>query len=180
MLHLGCGLRRVEGFLNVDVTGSEHDIDLAGGELPWADASFDVVVSQQVIEHLEVEAELMPLLRELARVLIPGGEAWLACPDMESICRSYLQDGGRALLADRKKRWPDFTLRLPPQHMVNVLFHQAGEHINLFDFELLSWLLRDAGFAEVKRVAESDLLARFPAFPGRDDDEFSLYVKATR
>ncbi len=174
-LHLGCGKRRVPGFLNVDVAGSELDLDFGAGALPFEDGAFDVVVSQQVIEHLELETELLPLLRDLVRVLAPGGQALLACPDMESICRSYLADGGAALLADRRKRWPDFDLAgLPPSHMLNALFHQAGEHVNLFDFTLLSHVLRKAGFARVERIRETDLLAQFPAFPVRDDVEFSL------
>jgi len=180
-LHLGCGKRRVPGFLNVDVVGSEMDLDFASGALPFVAGAFDAVVSQQVIEHLELESELVPLLRELARVLSPGGEAWLACPDMESICRSYLADGGAALLADRKKRWPDFEMKgLPPSQMVNVLVHQAGEHVNLFDFPLLASVLKDAGFSSVERVREGELLARFPEMPVRDDDDFSLYVRALR
>ncbi len=180
-LHLGCGRRFVPGFLNVDVAGSEFDVDLASGALPWLDGSFDAVVSQQVIEHLDLEAELVPLLADLGRVLRSGGEAWLACPDMEAVCRSYLQDGGQALLADRVKRWPTFELGpFPPSQMVNVVFHQAGDHANLFDFSLLTRLLEAAGFAQVDRVREADLLARFPAFPKRDDDDFSLYVRATK
>ena len=180
LLHLGCGARRVPGFLNVDVVASEHDVDLGGGKLPWVSASFEAVVAQQVIEHLELESELMPLLREIVRVLAPGGQAWLACPDMERVCRSYLADGGESLLADRVKRWPSFELRTPSQHMVNEVFHQSGEHVNLFDFALLSWVLRQAGFTAVRRVTEQDLLERFPQFPVRSDDEFGLYVCATR
>jgi len=180
-LHLGCGRRLVTGFVNVDVTGSDYDIDISSGRLPWLDGSFDTIVSQQVIEHLELESELLPLLSELTRVLVPGGDAWLACPDMERICRSYLADGGRALLADRQKRWPGFTLNgLPTQQMMNVLFHQAGEHVNLFDFPLLRHLLLESGFAKVERVSETDLLSSFPEMPRRDDDEFSLYVRASR
>src|SRR5687768_16380409 len=60
-LHLGCGRRRVEGWLNVDLSGSDLDIDLAS-KLPWRDQQFSVVVSQQVIEHLELHRELIPLL----------------------------------------------------------------------------------------------------------------------
>lgn len=181
MLHLGCGGRRVPGFVNADVTNSDWDIDLASGRLPWVDGAFDRVVSQQVIEHLELDSQLKPLLKEIVRVLAPGGEAWLTCPDMEAICRSYLADGGATLLKDRQKRWPDFSLNgLPAQHMVNVLFHQAGEHVNLFDMPLLEHILKEAGFARVDRVKESDLLERFPGFPLRDDDDISLVVRATK
>jgi predicted SAM-dependent methyltransferase len=181
LLHLGCGKRRIAGFLNVDVAGSDYDIDLTSGKLPWVDAAFDVVVAQQVIEHLDLEHELPDLLAEILRVLRPGGQVWLSCPDMERVCRAYLTDAGASLLRDRRKRWPDFSLgEMPPQQMVNVVFHQSGEHLNLFDYSLLAWLLRSKGFANPERVAEADLLRRFPEFPLRDDDDISLYVRAEK
>lgn len=180
-LHFGCGKRRVSGWLNVDVRGSDLDLDLTSGSLPFEDNQFEVAAAQQFIEHLDLESELEPLLDELARVLRPGAELWVSCPDMERVCRSYLADGGDALLQDRRSRWPEFSLGgLPAGHMVNVVFHQAGEHRNLFDFRLLSWLLDRHGFEAAERVDEPTFLARFPEFPHRNDDAFSLYVRAKR
>ena len=49
-----------------------------GTALPFADTSFDVVVSNHVIEHLDDAAVHM---RELARVLRPGGLVYLATPN---------------------------------------------------------------------------------------------------
>lgn len=48
---------------------------IADGKLPFSDATFDVVISNMVFEH--VEQPLQPL-EEIARVLKPGG-AFLAC-----------------------------------------------------------------------------------------------------
>jgi SAM-dependent methyltransferase len=42
-------------------------------ELPFADGSFDVVVSLSTLDHFQTEAELGASLRELGRVLRPGG-----------------------------------------------------------------------------------------------------------
>lgn len=180
-LHFGCGRRKVPGWLNVDVAGSDMDLDLCSGSLPFADAVFDVAAAQQFIEHLDLDSELAPLLDELYRVIKPGGDLWVSCPDMESTCRSYLSDGGKALLRDRQSRWPDFDLGgKPPQHMLNVVFHQAGEHINLYDFALLSWVLEQHGFVDCERVNEAKFLASFPEFPVRADDEFTLSVRARR
>ncbi len=180
-LHFGCGKRRVPGWLNVDVAGSDLDVDLSSGLLPFEDAQFEVAVAQQFIEHLDLESELDPLVAELARVVRAGGHLWVSCPDMERICRSYLADGGDALLRDRRSRWPEFTLgELPARQMVNVVFHQAGEHRNLFDLRLLSWLLDRHGFGEIERVDEATFLAAYPEFPVRKDDEFSLFVRAKR
>ncbi len=178
-LHMGCGTIHVEGWLNVDLYGSDCDVDLAGGWLPWMDNVFDAVVSQHVIEHLELETEVLPLLRELRRVLKPGAEIWLSCPDIEKICRSYQEHEMRDLLEDRRKRWPDFPFgEMPTSHLMNHLFCQEGGHRNLFDFALMEWTLEQAGFVDVHRVEEADLLERFPAFPAREDDAQSLYARA--
>lgn len=47
-------------------------------QLPFADASFDVVVSFETLEHLAAQEQL---LREFSRVLVPGGVLVLSSPD---------------------------------------------------------------------------------------------------
>lgn len=50
----------------------------SGFDLPFADATFDLVTSFQVLEHVP---DAIPFLRELARVVRPGGEVILATPN---------------------------------------------------------------------------------------------------
>jgi ubiquinone/menaquinone biosynthesis C-methylase UbiE len=52
-----------------------------GTQVPFEDGSFDVVVSNHVIEHVGDRAEQLRHLRELRRVLRPGGWAYLAMPN---------------------------------------------------------------------------------------------------
>jgi SAM-dependent methyltransferase len=52
-----------------------------GTEVPFGDASFDVVISNHVIEHVGDRSEQLRHLRELRRVLRPGGWAYLAMPN---------------------------------------------------------------------------------------------------
>ncbi len=52
-----------------------------GTEVPFEDESFDVVISNHVIEHVGDRAEQLHHLRELRRVLRPGGWAYLAMPN---------------------------------------------------------------------------------------------------
>ncbi|MBI1286901.1 MAG: methyltransferase domain-containing protein [Flavobacteriales bacterium] len=180
-LHLGCGRRKVTGFLNADIMGSDFDMDFGVGVLPLPSDHFEAIVSQEVIEHLELTQELIPLLRELKRILKSGGELWLSCPDMQKVCANYMKDKGVALLEDRKKRIPDFDLGdMPVQHIINHLFHQDGEHKNLYDFELLEWAIKKAGFSDIKEIDEATLLKRFPEFPPRNDGFVCMYVKAVK
>jgi predicted SAM-dependent methyltransferase len=177
-LHLGCGSRHVPGWLNADVAGSDCDTDFTR-RLPWKAGSFSAVVSQHVVEHLELFGELLPVLSELRRVVRPGGEIWLSCPDMEKICRLYSSGHADELVAHRMSRDGRYSTQgAPSQQIVNDLFHQWGTHKNLFDFGLLKWALESAGFSGVRRVSEADLLERFPGFPARRDDLVTLYVAA--
>jgi predicted SAM-dependent methyltransferase len=181
-LHLGCGGRRVAGWLNVDVAGGDAQVDLAAGRLPWEDACFDAIVAQHVVEHLDLMSELIPLLAECRRVTRPGGEIWLSCPDLERACRSYLEHKGQDLIDDRLTR-PHGDLGLdnvPSQQMVNEVFHQGGEHKNLFDLELLTWALGRGGLPGARRTTEREFLQRFPEFPRRNDDYHSIYVLARK
>ena len=62
-----------------DARRSPHDIALvraSGTALPLADDAFDVVLCGHVVKHLEDDA-LLELLREIRRVLTPGGIALL-------------------------------------------------------------------------------------------------------
>ena len=182
-LHLGCGNRKINGWLNVDVSNSDYNLDLSSGKLPWEDNVFQYVVSQHLIEHLiehlKLENELLPLISEIARVMKNGGEIWLSTPDLEKICNSYSKDKARGLIADRKTRYPKFNMdNIPPQHFINKLFHQSGQHKNLFDFEMIVWMLEKNSFVDCKKITEAELLSRLPNFPKRNDDFQSVYVTA--
>lgn len=180
-LHFGCGQRKLSGWLNVDLINSDYDIDLSCGYLPFESNYFEVAVSQHVVEHLEIQLELIPLLQELHRTLQARGEIWLSCPDMQKVCEQYTIDYGAGLLADRNKRFPYFTMKdMPVQQIVNDLFHQNGEHKNLFDFDLLEYILLKTGFHSVKRWGEGTFRQRFPEFHHRNDDFVSLYVSAIK
>lgn len=179
-LHFGCGSRRVDGWLNVDVLDSEWDVDLTA-KLPWVDDAFTLIVGQQVIEHLDLIQELPGLLAELKRVLSHGGVLWLACPDMKKICEAYMLDRGQKILSGRMERYPlAWYGRLPSQQIINEFFNQGGEHKNLFDFELLSFLVKQAGFSACFEESEDSFLASVPGFPSRNDNDVSIYVKCVK
>lgn len=181
LFHLGCGDRHLEGWLNVDLWDSDINLDIANGVLPFENNHFEAVVSQHVIEHLTIEDELIPLLKECYRTMKDGAEIWLSTPDMEKVSRSYIEHQSTDMVKDRQARLPHWNLGgLPDQHFMNDMFHQELEHRNLFDLGLLTWTLNQAGFSKVERMDEKALLDRFPAFPPRNDDYQSIYVKAIK
>jgi len=97
------------------------------------------------------------------------------------VSRSYIEHQSTDMVKDRQARLPHWNLGgLPDQHFMNDMFHQELEHRNLFDLGLLTWTLNQAGFSKVERMDEKALLDRFPAFPPRNDDYQSIYVKAIK
>ncbi len=84
LLDIGCGSKPYLEFTQPWVTeyvGLEHEarpgVDVVGlaDDLPFPDASFDAVLCSQVLEHVEEPAAV---IREISRVLRPGGVLFLS------------------------------------------------------------------------------------------------------
>lgn len=58
------------------------EVDLEGGRFPWADESVDVVVVNQVFEHLK---NVWIPMSEIARVIAPGGTLVFSVPNLASL-----------------------------------------------------------------------------------------------
>lgn len=92
VLDVGCGHKpyralcgpRVTEYTGVDREGSDADADVRAEawSLPFDDGSFDAVVSFQVLEHLR---DPSACVREMARVLRPGGRVVLTAPGVWSL-----------------------------------------------------------------------------------------------
>lgn len=67
-------------------------VDLETERLPWPDASADVVVCNQVLEHLK---NIWLPMAEMHRVLRPGGHAVLSVPNLASLHNRVLLGLGR-------------------------------------------------------------------------------------
>lgn len=106
----------------------------AGMRLPYADATFDVACSIEVIEHLE---DQFHLVRELHRILRAGGRALVTTPNLLSI--------NSRLRFLRTGFWQLFD---PLPLNVHDPVHLAG-HIHPITFYYLAYLFHRAGFTDV-------------------------------
>lgn len=90
LLDVGCGSAWLSGHFPRYVGVDDHpeafadtDARVVRGDvtrLPFADGSFDAVVCKDVIEHVP---DARVVIREVARVLKPGGRVFLSAPDAQ-------------------------------------------------------------------------------------------------
>jgi predicted SAM-dependent methyltransferase len=82
-LNLGCGHDIRPGWVNLDSAKIEgvdvvHDIERL--PLPFKDGEFDEILCNDVLEHVEY----IPVLRDLHRILKPGGKLTIRVPHFTS------------------------------------------------------------------------------------------------
>jgi predicted SAM-dependent methyltransferase len=101
-LNLGCGERFHADWINIDLVPRGPGVlahDLSTG-IPFAEASVDAVYNAAVLEHIR-RNDVPNFLREIYRVLKPGGIVRIGVPDLETICRLYLQKLASALAGEQ-------------------------------------------------------------------------------
>src|SRR5712664_2349080 len=102
-LNLGCGERFHPDWINLDLAAGQSNVishDLARG-IPFAAESVDVVYHAALFEHIR-RGDAANFLRETHRVLKPGGIVRVGVPDLEKICRTYLEKLEAALAGDKE------------------------------------------------------------------------------
>ena len=84
VLNLGCGRKRVEGAINLDVThatGPDVLHDLNRRPWPFPDGKFAEVIAHDVIEHLD---DVLATFEEIHRVCRDGASVKIAVPHFSS------------------------------------------------------------------------------------------------
>jgi predicted SAM-dependent methyltransferase len=97
-LQIGSGPKRIDGWLNSDLISGDIHLDLEA-RLPFSDGTLAYVFGEHVIGSLS-EHGGEELMKELFRVLRPGGVLRLTTPDLRKLIAIYLDDNPVVSLAD--------------------------------------------------------------------------------
>lgn len=131
------------------VDGRSHFVQLdATRPLPFADGAFKWVYAEHFIEHITLR-QGVAWLKEVRRILEPGGFARLTTPDLRRYATAYAS-GDEAFFAAHRQRMLHFGF--PPMEtrktwMVNQIFQFWG-HRWVYDVDELRYAAAQAGFAE--------------------------------
>lgn len=188
-LNLGCGPHCVPGWLNADKFAPEADVYLDVEEpFPFADAQFELVYSEHMLEHVPVDA-VPGVLHEIHRVVRPGGVCRITVPDLELHARRYVE-GDRAFSdailrsfdAKRERRPEKYWLvRSPGGAFMSRACSRFYGHQWMYDFETLGSCLEEVGFTKVEKCRFGESLSPHAAALDLEERVFeTLYVDAVR
>jgi predicted SAM-dependent methyltransferase len=160
-LHLGCGNNLLSGWLNSDLEPSSRRairIDVTK-RFPFADATFDYVFSEHMIEHIPY-AKGMLMLRECFRVTKPGGRIRISTPDLTFLMQIRRRE--KSELQQAYIRWatehfiPDAPV-YDETFVINNFVRNWG-HAFIYDERVMRYSLAQAGFGNILRcdLRESD------------------------
>ncbi len=149
-LNLGCGENYEEGYCNADFYPFNALRRLMGGKpkrvdwqvdirypLKCKDEFFTGIFCEHTFEHVDVW-DGHNLLRELHRILRPGGTLRITVPSLEKYVRYYVGETPR----------PEFEQWKVRGEAIWSLTHAWG-HQAVYDAELMTKMLKRAGFSEV-------------------------------
>lgn len=174
-MNWGCGSWTEPGWINCDQKegpGVDISCDIREG-LPLEDGALDYVVSIHALPEVPLP-DLVPVLRELRRVLRPGGTLRLALPDLDRGIAAY-QRGDRDYFLIRDEDARSMGAKLITQ----MLWY--GYSRTLFTHDFIAEQLERAGFAGITRCAYRRTASAHPGIVELDNrEDESLFVEAVR
>jgi len=146
-LNLGCGHRKIHGFINVDIREDLNPDFIANvTEIHKHFKEADLIYACHVLEHFPRNASsFQPItwrdtLKSWYKTLKPGGVLRLAIPDIEQVCKLYLSTGnldifdGALYASFNGGQKYDFDF-----------------HYHCWDFKTIKRDLQEIGFKEVRK-----------------------------
>lgn len=191
-VNIGAGRFPLKGWVNVDLPPAQLGINLRWG-LPLRDNSVRYIFMSHVLEHFYYPGEALGILREIRRVLRPGGRVRIVVPDIEKWLVAYATND-TAFFTARKKAWPKSSQGTRLEQL--LLYTGSGRggapsfffgHKGGYDYETLHRLLQRAGFSRIVRsdyMRSSDAALRVDDHSAVADASFqggrySLFVEAS-
>jgi|TARA_B110000503_G_scaffold29559_1_gene47486 predicted SAM-dependent methyltransferase len=149
-LHLGCGSRLFDGYVNVDGEYMAHDPNVIicdiTKELPLSDNCVDEILTVHVIEHISRQ-HVLPMFKEFHRVCKPGGVVAMEWPDLLKMCQEVVKHPDCLWSQDKRilKRTVAGIYGDSAKYPNPTMLHKWG-----YSGESMSKVFKEAGFNRVE------------------------------
>lgn len=174
-MNWGCGRRRQPGWINAD-RRRDADVDIRCDireGLPLDDDAIDYIVSVHALQEVPYH-DLVPVLRELRRVLKPGGTLRLCLPDLEKLFEAFRRQDGDFFMVPAEQ-----AASLGGRFITHLIWYGHTRTPFTHDF-IEEWLLK-AGFARVERCEFGITRSQYRPIVELDNREAeSLFVEAIK
>ncbi len=153
-INLCCGPVRLPGYINIDIAGdADVVLDLEKELLPFPDESVGTLVCISAINYFS-RSRGLEIVRDVHRVLAPGGVVRFAVQDLRILASNYLHQNKAFYfekLADGRDRFPGQTFADKFNEFFKG-FQSCGKTCQfVYDFETLALAFREAGFSQVEQ-----------------------------
>lgn len=135
--------------------------DITTGLPQFADNSTDLLYFGQSIEHFNIIYQIPNILKELHRILKPGGLIRITTPDFDLLLKAYLEGKMNQFVNDQPAFYKDAD---PASQLAYLMFAATGPnsnfknyegHMFIFTKESMTRVLRAAGFREITFYTET-------------------------
>lgn len=135
----------------------------AGRRWPFEDGSFEIVYSEHMFEHI-LPMDGSMFLKEMYRILKPGGVLRITTPDLEKYLTGYVNRKTDSFLQGHAARFPPMGKLGPPftaATVVNNIFRNY-EHKWIYDFEEFAAVAVHAGIPRSSVTRSARLAPELP------------------
>ena len=150
-LHLGCGINKLEGWINADFFSGLKPWKKDNNKPDWmldlrfplkcVDNIWDGVFTEHTLEHLYPN-QTLALLNELHRTMKRGAWIRITVPDVEKYVEYY----------QHKEGHQKFYIWQTGCEAIHAITQKWG-HKSVWDSKLLERFLQEAGFVNIKKVS---------------------------
>jgi len=143
-IHLGCGEKKLEGFINIDSRPSKYaDLICDMTSLPFSNESLELIYMCHSLEHVEMH-KVHQLIADLYRMLKPSGKLYISVPDFYTLSSLYLAQ--------------KVNLSTIVRAIHGGQEYPGNTHFMSYDNTLLTSILANAGFQNIYRYEPEELL----------------------
>jgi len=138
-LHLGCGERKIDGYINIDWRKTEATSLVCDvRNLPFREDSVSIIECYHLIEHLP-RHDFQKALNNWYKILKDGGKLVIECPDFDQAVYEYLQGNYERI-----------------NNIFGLQRFRGDTHLFGYNFSRLKKLLEDKRFNNIQKKNPTD------------------------